>query len=195
MLNLLEKKAKRLSEQVRSRITIKLMDILKADWPSGFDLVIMGGNCFYELGSIEEQQHIIRAAYQALKPGGFLFTDGDCMDGLLDESWCHVGVEDKAFPSGICEHGVRLQGYSTTTAVDRENRIWKAHRRVVLEYPDGRQEETHWDETVHPTSVAEVRTWIEESGFEIREAFAGTKTRNPLKPDSKRATFWAMKPQ
>lgn len=194
MLKFLEEKARQLSEQTRSRITLKLADVLKTDWPGGYDLVILGGNCFYELASVQEQRHVIRAAYQALKPGGALFTDGDCMDGLLDESWCDIGVEGKAFPSGVCAHGVHLQGYCTTVAVDRENRIWKAHRRAELKYPDGRKEEAQWDVTVHPTSVTEMRTWIEGCGFEIREAFAGTETRGALLSNSGRATFWAVKP-
>ncbi|HBG43968.1 MAG TPA: hypothetical protein DDX03_05630, partial [Firmicutes bacterium] len=96
--------------------------------------------------------------------------------------------------SGVCAHGVHLQGYCTTVAVDRENRIWKAHRRAELKYPDGRKEEAQWDVTVHPTSVTEMRTWIEGCGFEIREAFAGTETRGALLSNSGRATFWAVKP-
>ena len=52
-------------------------------WPDGFDLVVLGGNCFYELANIEEQEGCIRAAASCSQTRGFLFLDNDHMEGDL----------------------------------------------------------------------------------------------------------------
>ena len=47
-------KLDRLPGRVRERAALIHADVLVKEWPSGFDLVILGGNCFYELATPEE---------------------------------------------------------------------------------------------------------------------------------------------
>jgi SAM-dependent methyltransferase len=70
MLRSLEKKFRKLPQAVRTRITFRISDVIADEWPSGFDVVILGGNCFYELATPQEQEHCIKAAAAALVAGG-----------------------------------------------------------------------------------------------------------------------------
>ena len=62
-------KAERLPEDARRRVELIEMDITRWDeWPTGFDLVILGGNGLYELATPEEQEGSIAAACASLRP-------------------------------------------------------------------------------------------------------------------------------
>jgi SAM-dependent methyltransferase len=70
MLDRLRQKLTALLAAVRTRVRLIEGDVLELEWPSGFDLVILGGNCFYELASPEEQESCIAKAARSLRPGG-----------------------------------------------------------------------------------------------------------------------------
>ena len=55
MLARAKAKARALPSEVQERITWLQRDVLREAWPAGFDLVILGDNCLYELATPEEQ--------------------------------------------------------------------------------------------------------------------------------------------
>ena len=54
LLNCAHKKSTQLSDEVQCRITLAEADVTTDEWPKDFDLVILGGNCLYELATPEE---------------------------------------------------------------------------------------------------------------------------------------------
>jgi SAM-dependent methyltransferase len=77
----------RLRAHVSPRVTLRAGDALSDPWPTGYDLVIMGGNCLYELATAEDQATVISRAETSLVPGGHLYLDNDHMEGPLDPAW------------------------------------------------------------------------------------------------------------
>ncbi|HUV38997.1 MAG TPA: class I SAM-dependent methyltransferase, partial [Planctomycetota bacterium] len=75
MLDSARAKTAGLPAEVRRRITLIEADVLASDWPNDFDLVLLGGNCFYELASAAEQESCVARASAALKPGGCVYVD------------------------------------------------------------------------------------------------------------------------
>jgi len=193
MLDLLREKLAALDPSIQGLVTLLRANALTAQWPTGFDLVILGGNCMYELATPQEQRGVIEKAYQSLNPGGIVFVDNDNMEGSLDESWCNTGVETKSFPSGVCPHGIRLQGYTKPVWVDRQQRLWRAERRLELRHPDGKTEEAAWVQQKHPISADEVRSWLKEAGFRIKGVYGGTNARAEFASGDRRATFVAKR--
>lgn len=68
MLDILRSRISKLPESIQKNISYHLADAVKGDYPKGFDLVILGANCLYELATPEDQEACIRAAAQALNP-------------------------------------------------------------------------------------------------------------------------------
>ncbi len=87
MLNRANQKIDQLSPPLREKISLVHTDVLSSCWPLAFDLVILGGNCFYELATPSEQEKCICKAAQSLLPGGFIYIDNDHMEGDLAEEW------------------------------------------------------------------------------------------------------------
>src|SRR5512136_2525186 len=69
MLARAQAKIGQLPEEAQRRITLVEADVMSGDWPHGLDVVILGGNCFYELAMAEEQEACIIAAAAALISG------------------------------------------------------------------------------------------------------------------------------
>jgi hypothetical protein len=152
-----------LPNTVQQRIILSEADVTAVQWPRGFDLVILGGNCFYELATPQEQEGCIAS----LKPGGYVYVDNSHMEGDLDESWRKLGDNHRGL-SGTCADGTR----------------------VTL--PDGQVIEREHVQQKHPPSTGEVRGWLEAHGFEIEHLY-GDRMGSPYAEGSKRAIVWARK--
>lgn len=166
-------------------------DAVAAMWPAGMDLVIMGGNCLYELATADEQERCIQAASVALKPGGFLFLDNDHMEGELAPGWQDTTVRP-SFPSGQCADGVRLESTMQTVWFDAPARLARFRRQVKAIFPDGRVVEQEAVQQKHPVSTGEVKGWLEKHGFTVEQQY-GTRKRETYTDSSPRAIFWAKK--
>lgn len=70
-----------LDDRIRNRVKLFTGDVLTADWGSGYDVVLLGCNCLFELSSPESQEKCIRHAYEVLVPGGYLFVDSNDSSG------------------------------------------------------------------------------------------------------------------
>ena len=181
----------RLPEAVQRRITLVEADVTAAGWPSGFDLVVLGANCLYELATPDEQERCIASAAAALKPDGCIYLDNNHMEGELDEEWRKPGVSH-TFPSGTCADGTRLEGTSEVIWFDAEARLCRSRRALTITRPDGTKARKEWVQQKHPPSTAEMRGWLEAHGFAV-EYLYGDRAASPYTAASSRAIFWARR--
>lgn len=191
MLGRARARIERLPAEVHGRIRLIEADLTCEEWPRGFDVVILGGNCFYELATAEEQEGCIISAAEGLKPGGAVYVDNDHMEGELDASWREPGVTE-AFPRGVCSDGSRLEGWIETIWHDASARLVRFHRRVRLTLPDGETIEKEYVQQKHPVSALEVESWLTAHGFVVAELYGG-RAGTPYSEASERAIFWATR--
>jgi len=193
MLARAEAKVGALSPEVRGRIMLLKGDALEGEWPSGFDLVILAGNCLYELATPEEQAQVIASAARSIRPGGYLFVDNDHMEGELDPSWYDPPVRERVFPTGECADGTRLQSRWEVIWYDTSRRLIRLLRETRITFPDGRVAEMQYMHQKHPVSAAEVSDWLTTQGLVI-ERVLGDHIGTPYTDSAPRAIFWTKKP-
>jgi SAM-dependent methyltransferase len=191
MLDRAQGKIDRLGESVQKRIILVQADVLAVDWPRGFDVVILGANCFYELTTPEDQERCILTASTSLKSGGYVYVDNNHMEGELDRSWQKSGVEP-GFPSGTCADGTRVESTTETIWYDVSRRLVRFRRSTKVTLPDGRIVEKTYLRQVHPVSRVEVQTWLEAHGFSVEQLY-GDRAGSSYTDSAKRAILWAEK--
>ena len=196
MLDCARQKLACLPPVMQSRVTLYRADVLVDEWPSGFNLVILGGNSLYELATAEAQEHVIRSAASSLKPGGYVYVDNDHMEGDLDLSWQQPGVRP-GFPTGACADGTRVESTTETIWFDVPARLAKFRRTTRIDFPGSSETsrkgfEVEYTQQKHPVSKGEVQTWLERYGF-IIEKTSGDWAGNSYTPASERAIFLARK--
>lgn len=171
MLSKAKLKSSQLPEDVQGRITLIQADVTSGGWPVGFDVVILGGNFFYELATPQEQEGCLASAAAALKTGGFLYCDSDHMEGELAEAW-RISPE--------------------TIWCDVPARLWRGRRTSTITDSQGTTTSWEWIQQKHPVSAWEVRDWIVKHGFRIEKHFGGHEDV-PYNDALPRTTFWARK--
>ncbi|MBA7702108.1 hypothetical protein ES703_110865 [subsurface metagenome] len=192
MLDRAHEKITQLSDEVRCRITLDEVDVTTDEWPKDFDLVILGGNCLYELATPEEQERCITCAATSLKSGGYVYLDNDHMEGTLHESWQQLDIDEKAFPTGTCEDGTYIQTERERIWFDIIRRLVRYRRRTIITFPDGNIKTEEYLAQCHPPSKVEMQTWLEKHGFVLEQMY-GDRLGNPYEETSPRAIFWAKK--
>ncbi|HSD82569.1 MAG TPA: hypothetical protein VLG46_01850, partial [Anaerolineae bacterium] len=177
---------------VRARITLTEMNVIRDTWPGDFDVVLLGGNCFYELATAEAQQTCIAAAATALRAGGSLYVDNNHMEGDLDPAW-YLGAQPRpGFPSGTCADGTILESTLETIWYDAPRRLARFRRVTKITSPSGLPHQAESIQQKHPVSTGEVAGWLKENGFIIEQQY-GDRMGTPYQPTSSRAIFWARK--
>ncbi len=201
MIERARKKAALLPDDVQKRITLIEADVICSGapgapgwpgFPGGFDLVILGGNCFYELATPQEQEQCIRLAAAALKQGGWLYVDNDHMEGDLDPAWQDTGMPKKIGIHGTCADGSRVDSFMETIWFDAPRRLIRFRRWTEISAPGSEKVVREYIQQKHPVSTGEVRAWLEQSGFAIENLF-GDRQGTPYTDHAKRAIFWAVK--
>lgn len=190
MLTSAKQKIQKLPQTVQERITLLQADVTIEPWPIGFDLIILGANCFYELASAKMQEHCIGAARHSLKNGGHLYLDNNHMEGALDPSWCEDGVHENRFPTGTCSDGTQVKGTTEVVWFDIPQRLVHIRRTVEIKTLDGKIRQKVWIQQKHPPSTAEMSAWLEKHGFTIEKLW-GDRKQSPYTDGSGRAIFWA----
>jgi SAM-dependent methyltransferase len=190
MLDRARVKIERLPGDVQRRITLTRADVVDEEWPRGFDLVLLGGNCLYELATPEEQGGCFASAAASLNPGGYVYVDNDHMEGELDPSWQRSGVASGAFPTGTCADGTRVESTSEAIWWDAPRRLIRFRRRTRVTLPEGSVVESEYVQQKHPVSAVEVQTWLEAHGFVVERMY-GDRAGNRYTDASGRAIFWA----
>ena len=193
MLARLKDKASRQPE-LADGIRLIHAPVFAVDWPSETDVVLLGGNCFYDVSSSDEQRALIWRAADSLRSGGWVFLDNDDHQSpTLQPSWQNPpGQPRKAFPSGTCRDGTVFEGSTETVWFDVRGRFVHYIRRLTVTHPPAATVSYQWRETCHPTIMADGLTWLEEAGFESEQTFGG-KDGRPYGPEAPRCLVWARK--
>jgi predicted O-methyltransferase YrrM len=191
MIALASQKVAMLGEQVQRRVTFKIQDVLDGDWGSGYDLVIMGANAFYELPSAETQERCIRFAQEALRLGGRLFIDNADYKGDWDKE--PVGKEQVIF-EGTGADGTFGCLTLEHLRFDVPKEILHMRRTWFTRTPGGTEKYIQYLTRKHPANSREVEGWLTKHKFQILQIF-GDRQGNPYKTESERAIFWAEKTQ
>jgi SAM-dependent methyltransferase len=192
MLDGLANRLQCLSPGARGRVSFARSDVVADAWPTGFDVVVLGGNCLYELATADEQEQCIRSAALALKKGGHLYLDNDHMEGDLDPAWYAPAEAQSCFPTGTCSDGTVVHGTMETIWHDAPKRLVRFRRTATIRSRDGRVERREWIQQKHPPSTDEMVTWLGVHGFRILEHW-GDYYRSRYSPDSGRAILWASR--
>ncbi len=195
MLDRLKLRLSQETPEVQGRVGIIASPVFAADWPDQQDVVILGGNCFYEVNFSDEQRALIHRAASALREGGYVFIDNDDHQSvqLLPQWQSPVGQQRKAvFPNGTCQDGTVLEGSTETLWFDIHGRFVHYKRRLKVTHADGNISQHQWLETCHPVVMDEVLEWVGEAGFAVEKTF-GDKNGNPYSPQSLRCLVWARK--
>lgn len=191
MVERARQKAAGLPGDIQARIVILEQDVTSGEWPTGFDLVIMGGNCLYELATPEEQAAVIKKAAHALKPGGYAYVDNDHMEGELAASWQDLTPARRGI-AGVCADGSRVESWMQTVWFDTSKRLARFKRWAETTLPDGEKVVREYYQQKHPVSAGEVQGWLESSGLIIEQQY-GDRDASPYSPTTNRAIFWARK--
>ena len=193
MLNRARQKIQQLPLEVQERINLAQSDVLCdcEAWAQGFDLVILGYNCFYELATPDEQKRCVRFAFQSLKPGGHVFIDNNHMEGGLSLSWQDIGVIQPSL-RGKCSDGTIVESTRETIWFDAPRRLARFRRYTKVTLKDGNVIEQEYIQQKHPVSKDEVQDWLEKQGF-IVEGVYGNYDGMPYRVKSPRAIFCARK--
>ncbi len=181
-------------ETVRNRVQLIHSSVFAAQWPAQVDVVLLGGNCCYEVSSSDEQKALIHRAAACLRRGGHVFIDNDDHPSVeLAPGWRKPpGQPRRAFPSGTCQDGTRLEGSTETAWYDIHGRFTHYIRRLKVTHTDGSISHREWQETCHPIVLAEVLAAVKQAGLVVEQTF-GDKQGNPYGPGSPRALVWACK--
>lgn len=191
MLGRAHQKTQQLPLETQKRIRLIQADVLCEEWPIGFDLVILGCNCFYELATPDEQEECILQAHQSLKPGGCLFVDNNHMEGELVTAWQHIGSSEPSL-SGECLDGTLIESTRETIWFDAPQRLARFCRRTKVTLTDGNIIEQEYIQQKHPVSKDEVQGWLEKHGFGIEGTY-GNYEDAPYTHAAPRAIFWARR--
>lgn len=178
------------SESIHSNVMIS--NVLECDWGNDYDLIILGGNCFFELRSLDEQYKIIEKAERALRNGGYLFIDHDNIEKELPESWCQINEVNKGFPTGDCEDGTRLESFVKPIYVDKKKKIWCAERKLSVIRNQKMIRSYKWIQQKHPIGYSEVINMLEKK-FVVLNVWDGVDKKRFDISSSTRCTIWAKK--
>ncbi|MCP4425977.1 MAG: class I SAM-dependent methyltransferase [Chloroflexi bacterium] len=178
-----------LEEEIRQRVELKTQDVLDGDWGIGYDLIVIGANSFYELPSANAQEKCIRFAWEALKPGGFIYVDNN--DYKSDWANGPFGRGQVIF-EGTGANGMFGRFTMRPISFDRLNEILEIERTWFKRTPDGIETEVKYSGKKRPVRAMEVKDWLTKHGFVILDLF-GDRKGKPYTPESNRAIFWAKK--
>lgn len=191
MLRRLRQKVRGLPIETQKRIEIVQADVLCEEWPGGFDLVILGCNCLYELATPDEQEKCLAQAFRSLKPGGHLFIDNHHMEGELAPVWRQLGTVEASL-RGKCSDGTKVECTRETVWFDGPRRLARFRRRTKVTFANGEVIEREYVQQKHPVSKGEVQGWLGKHGFRIEGTY-GNPADVPYTDESPHAIFWARR--
>lgn len=182
-------KIAKLGDDIKNRVTLKIQDALDGQWGTGYDLVILGANTFYELHSAAMQERCIKFAHESLVSGGFVYIDNNDFDGDWDEN--SFGKERIIF-EGKNENGNYGRYTMTGERVDKKNGVLYIKRGWFKRTAKGNEKYTEYIGKKHPVSADEVKDWLRRYHFDIVHIY-GDRKGMPYSKGANRAIFWARK--
>jgi SAM-dependent methyltransferase len=167
-------------------------DAITADWGTGYEVVVMGGNLLVNIVAdmpyAEAQRLLIRKSAFALAENGRLFLSCDCRADFPTSS----DPGEHVIFSGKDDWGTEGQYILFAQQNDGETRMNRSKRRLRIVTGDGRESTVEWDVTKHFPSFSTIRNWLSEAGLLIESA-AGDFLGNPITDQTSQAVIWARK--
>lgn len=190
MIKWLKTKIKDMAE-INNNIEVFVKDVFEGEWTSGFDLIILGCNCFYELATPNDQERCIELASNSINKGGYLFIDSDHMEGELHKSWQNIGGVGISL-KGTSEDGSEVETKRETIWFDKDKRLARFKYKTKVIKPSGEVIENEFIQQKHPVSTYELKNWLNKYGFEVEKLYGDTDGSD-YTDNSRRAIFWARK--
>ncbi len=119
-------KINELKPEIRSRITLKVQDVLKGAWGKDYNIITMEANALYELPSAKSQEKRIKLASEALVSGGNLFIENNDQKEPLTKD--NIGESWITF-KGIDNHETNGEASARIIDVDIEEQIQYIERQ------------------------------------------------------------------
>lgn len=189
MLDRAKAKLRELDKELQGNAVLIHDDILQADWGTGYQLIIIGCNAFYELPSPDIQEACIKRAYEALTPGGYLFIDNNDYKGNWGSISCEV---ERVIFEGTLSDGSHAQMILKHDHFDEGANILDFTHKVIVKAQDGTEQTFCYSRRKHPVTAKEVRSWLDKYHFRILNLF-GDIEGNPYNEESQQAIFWVRK--
>jgi SAM-dependent methyltransferase len=184
-----QEKLKHLTPPAGATISMTIGDALTLEWGEDFDVIVLGSNCLYELGSAEQQELCIQKASKALRSGGHLFVDNDNYQG----DWGRGPFpEERIVLKGMTTGGIYGQLLLRTLSFDEEAQVLSMERVWLRRGPGSSEETDDYRCSKRPVSGEEVQAWIEKGNYCIECSF-GNRAKGALSRQSERAIFWARR--
>lgn len=172
-------------------------DALTADWGSGFDVVVLGGNILINIETDMDyevaQRTFINKAASALRVGGHLFMDFDL--GYDPADFFNTLLESHYF-EGVDELGTVGRTVSYGSVYDPVTQVCAGTSHVELTTNSGERMIKGGQWHKHIPTQAQVYDWLARAGLTIEETwrnYSDESLPEPITEGTHRATIWARK--
>lgn len=174
-------------------ITWRKADVIREEWGSGYDVVVLAGNFLFNIISnmdYEEAQRLLfEKAAKALAPGGSLYIDYGYT--MHPEEWfIHPG--ENLVWQGTDSDGTTGRMVLLNSTFDGERNITQFTRRFELTLADGSMIKEDILSSKHFATLEQIHGWLSANGFVLQEEYGGYN-RNPISESTSRAIIWAKK--
>lgn len=188
MLNKIQAKSTQMSN-----INWRKADVIRDEWGSGFDVVMLAGNFLFNLISDmdyeEAQQLLFRKAAHALVPGGNVYIDYAYT--MHPETWFNKPGETTIW-EGTDSSGNTGRMSLVNSTFDKERKIIQFTRSFKLTLNNGHIITEDIPSVKHFATLEQIHTWLSANGFIVQKEY-GDYNRNPISENTNRAIIWARK--
>lgn len=188
MLERLDKKAAGVNN-----ICWRKSDVIRDEWGSGFDVVLIAANFFSNIESdteqVKAQELMIKKSADALVKGGHLLIDYAYT--LHPEIWFD-SPEPIFVWEGTDDDGNRGRMLLLDNTYDKETGTARFVRMIEMTLANGRKIVRKIPSEKHFVDISQVREWLLEYGFVIENEW-GDYMKNPIGENTDRAIILAKK--
>lgn len=174
-------------------ITWKKSDVIKDDWGSGYDVVMLAANFLFNITTDIEydkaQALVIQKASDAVVSGGYVYIDSAYT--LHPENWFSKSGENVIW-QGTDRNGNTGRMALVGSSFDSKTGLCKFTRRFELLLKDGTEVKQDIPSVKHFATLEQIHEWLEASDFVVEEEY-GDYNRNPVSETTNRAIIWAKK--
>lgn len=168
-------------------------DVVKDDWGTGFDVVVLAANFLFNIVSDMEyekaQALMIQKSAGALVLGGHILID--CGYTLHPEKWFNNPGENLVW-EGTDSVGNTGKMVLRNSTFDKESGMNRFVRRFEMTLADGSTLVQEIPSEKHFATLEQIHGWLLRSGFVI-EKECGDYQGNPISEKTSRAIIWARK--
>lgn len=168
-------------------------DVIRDDWGTGFDVVILGANFLCNIVSDmnyeQSQKLMIQKSADALAVGGHIFVD--CAYTKYPENWFNH-PDANIIWEGTDSHGNFGKMALLENTYDTESRMARFIRRFDMTLADGSILVQEIPSEKHIVSLEQIHRWLDEAGFVIEQE-CGDYQGHLISERTNRAVIWARK--